>query len=401
MRKISLTLIGCYIGILSAFSQGTKDSTAYKSRKLRLDEINFVSGYYKQSGNNSAVTGGIGTEELTDIANTIELRMLRYDRGGRKHSFSFELGVDHYTSASSDRIDPATISSPSYSDTRYYPTLGWSVQDEAKGFTAGLTAAYSYEYDYKSMGVGLNLGKTSKDGNRELSLRLQAFFDTWAVILPIELRMPMGNPGDHDHGIERYAPRNSYSAALTLSQVINRNLQLAFIAEPAFQDGLLATRYQRVYFTDGSVQAENLPGRRFKLPLALRASLFAGDAVVLRPYYRFYTDDWGLQAHTAELETALKLSPFTSLTPFYRFYTQSEADYFAPYQKHAGASPFFTSDYDLSRFTSHFFGAGIRLTPEKGLLGLRRLNALELRYGHYRRSNGLRSDQLSLHLKIR
>src|SRR5579875_3087683 len=115
MRKLSLAVIGMYLSILSAFAQDktVADSTQYKSKKLSLDEINFVSGYYHQDGNHSAVTGGIGTEKLNDFANTIELKMSKYDSKWRKHSFDFELGVDHYTSASSDKIDPYTISSPS------------------------------------------------------------------------------------------------------------------------------------------------------------------------------------------------------------------------------------------------------------------------------------------------
>ena len=32
-------------------------------------EANFLSSYYNQDGNNSPVTGGVGTESLTDFAN--------------------------------------------------------------------------------------------------------------------------------------------------------------------------------------------------------------------------------------------------------------------------------------------------------------------------------------------
>ena len=82
-----------------------------ENRKLKFEEINFVSGYYHQNGNNSAVTGGIGTEKLTDFANNIELKLSKYDRKDRKHTLALTAGIDHYTSASSDKIDPYTISS--------------------------------------------------------------------------------------------------------------------------------------------------------------------------------------------------------------------------------------------------------------------------------------------------
>ena len=123
MRILFLSVLGMYISILGAFSQTSKDTAQYKSKKLQLEEIDFVSGYYRQDGNNSAITGGIGTEKLTDITNTIELKLFTYDKKQRKNQFRVELGIDHYTSASSDKIDPKTISSASMDDTRMYPSL--------------------------------------------------------------------------------------------------------------------------------------------------------------------------------------------------------------------------------------------------------------------------------------
>ena len=109
MKKLTLAAIALYVGILSAFSQNsTADHPAYKSRKLTFEEANFVSSYYQQNGNNSAVTGGVGTEKLTDYSNSFEVRLQKFDKRNRKHSFDIELGVDHYTSASSDKIDPYT-----------------------------------------------------------------------------------------------------------------------------------------------------------------------------------------------------------------------------------------------------------------------------------------------------
>src|SRR6476661_207077 len=214
MRKIYLSALALYIGILSAFSQDpTTDSSAYKSRKLQVDEVNFVSGYYHQDGNNSAVTGGIGTEKLTDLANTIELKLSKYDSRLRKHSFDFELGVDHYSSASSDKIDPYTISSASKSDTRVYPSAGWSIKNEQKNTTFGVNASFSNEFDYRSFGIGTSFTKASKDNNREFTGKLQAYLDQWSVILPIELRQNTGNNREHDDYPSE--PRNSYSASLS------------------------------------------------------------------------------------------------------------------------------------------------------------------------------------------
>jgi len=396
MRKLSLSVIGMYLGILSAFSQ--TDSSQYKSRKLQTDEINFVSGYYHQNGNNSAVTGGIGTEKLTDFANTIELKLSRYDRHYRKHSFTLGLGVDHYSSASSDKIDPNTISSASSADTRFYPSLAWSIRNEKNRTTLGLNTSFSNEFDYRSFGIGASFTKTSKDNNREFTGKAQAYFDQWSVILPIELRT---NTGNREHDDYPSSPRNSFSAALDLSQVVNRNLQVMLITEPTYQSGLLATKYQRIYFKNGSLSTETLPDTRFKLPVGLRANYFAGDKLIIRSFYRYYQDNWGIKAHTVDLELPLKITPFFSISPFYRYYTQTAAKYFAPYGQHDPSETYFTSDYDLSAFHSQYFGSGFRMAPPEGVFKIKHFNSLEIRYGHYLRSNGLTSDQLSLQLKFK
>jgi hypothetical protein len=396
MRKLSLTVIGMYASILAAFSQGSTDSSAYKNKKLSLEEINFVSGYYHQDGNNSAVTGGIGSEKLTDIANTFELKLSKYDNKFRKHSFNLELGIDHYTSASSDKIDPSTISSPSHADTRIYPSLAWTIENEKKKTTFGLTGSFSNEFDYKSIGLGASFTKASKNNNREFTAKLQTYLDQWSVIYPIELRAPSFRNGN---GVQGQSPRNSYNGSFSLSQVINQNLQLLIIAEPSYQSGLLATKYQRVFFKDGTELTETLPGTRMKIPVGIRANYFLGDRFIIRSFYRYYHDDWGTRAHTIDMELPVKITPFFSLSPFYRFYSQNAVDYFAPYAQHNRSEKYFTSDYDLSKFTSHFFGTGFRLAPPKGVLGVQKLNSIEIRYGHYQRSNGLQSNEISLHLK--
>ena len=404
MKKISLVAMGMYISILGAFSQTktTDDSSLYKSRKLSPDEVNFVSGYYHQDGNNSAVTGGIGTEKLTDFANTIDLKLSNYDSKNRKHILGLEVGIDHYTSASSDKIDPRTISSASMSDTRFYPSASWNIQNEQKGINFGVNASFSKEYDYTSYGVGLNFTKTSQDKNREFSAKLQGYFDTWKVIYAYELKPSGYSSGSHrDPGTTDYKPRDSYSADLSYLQVINKRMQVMFLFNPSYQKGLLATKYQRVYFTDGSERTETLPDKRFKISLGVRANYFLGDNIILRSFYRYYQDDWGLKAHTIDLETAVKLTPFVSLSPFYRFYSQNAVNYFAAYAQHDAAETYYTSDYDLSKFTSNFFGAGIRTAPPKGVLGIQNWSSFELRYGHYTRSNGLHSDELSLHIKFK
>lgn len=401
MRKLSLTVIGLYIGLLAAFSQSSKpaDSTVYKPKTLTFEEANFVSSYYTQDGNHSAVTGGIGTEKLTDYSNSIELKFLRYDKKSRKHSYDFELGVDHYTSASSDLIDSKANSSASHADTRVYPSANWTMENEKKGSAFGMGGSISYEFDYLSFGGNINFAQKTKDKSGEFSGKFFAYLDNLKQILPVELRTGSYVPR-HEEDYPT-AARNTFGTSLSYSQIVNSRLQLAFLMDVIYQQGYLGLPFHRVYFNNGTEQVENLPGTRLKIPVGFRANYFVGDNLIIRSYYRYYHDDWGLDAHTFNLETSVKLTPFVSVTPFYRYYTQTAVKYFAGYGAHTASDQYYTSNYDLSKFNSQFFGAGIRLVPPKGVFGIAHLNMLELRYGHYTKNIGMNSDVVSLNLKFK
>lgn len=418
MKKLYLGVLWLYFGILTSFAQThqtvqppatrnnlpgqSEDSSGYQSKKLTVDEVNLVSAWYHQDGNRSAVTGGIGTESLTDFANTIDLQISKFSSRLHKNTLNFELGVEHYTSASSDKIDPYSVSSASMSDTRIYPSVNWTNTNVKTGNAIGLSASYSHEYDYQSYGAGFNLTHLSKDKNTQFDLRLQAFLDTWMVILPVELRPPGYGSGSHeDERPVDYKPRNSFSAGLSLAQVINKRFQAMLIIEPSYQHGLLATKYQRDYFTDGSARVENLPDNRYKLPIGIRMNYFLDDYFIIRTFYRFYMDNWGVRAHTFELEVPVKLSSFFSVSPFYRYNNQQGTRYFTPYGMHHVNDQYYTSDYDLSTMHSSFIGLDLRVSPPKGVLGSRHFTALELRYGHYLRSTGLNSNIVTLAMKFK
>ena len=397
MKRIFITGLAL-LGLFQAYSQTTPtDSTTYKSQKLKIDEINLVSSYYKQDGDNSAVTGGVGTEELTDIANTIDVKLIRYNKAGKKQTFDVEVGVDRYTSASSDRIDLKANSSASSEDVRFYPSLSYMVENEEKGTTLGVGVSSSTEYDYQSFGGNVSYSKKTKDRSGEFTAKFQAFLDQVKMIKPVELRGGSGGSGTE--------ARNTFAASLSYSQIINQNFQIMFLADVITQQGYLSLPFHRVYFNDSTGETdsnqESLPDTRLKIPLAIRASYFLGDNVIIRAYYRYYTDDWKLTSHTANIEIPVKLSPFFSLSPFYRYYTQSAIKYFKGYKEHDGTEEFYTSNYDVSQFNSNFLGMGLKFSPLKGVLGMKHFHTLEMRYGHYTRSTNMVSNIVSINIKYK
>jgi len=384
-----------------SFRMGVVNPSESSFRKLKLEEINLVSSYYNQDGNHSAVTGGIGTEKLIDFANSLDIKMSFLDKKSRKHTLLAEAALDYYSSASSDMIDPRSVSSASMTDVHFYPTLSWNMKNDQKHQTVGTSLSYSTEWDYQSNGINFMYSKTSKDNNTEFNLKLGAFFDTWSVILPYELRPEgYGSGAEGDQNIA-YKKRNSYNLSLGISQIVNKRLQVMAVVEPSYQEGLLSTPYHRLYFKNGTEKVEKLPGTRAKLPIGLRASYFLGDRFIIRTFYRYYQDNWDMQAHTFSIETPIKLTSFVSITPHYRYNTQTAVKYFAPIYSHSITESYYTSDFDISDFRSAFWGAGIRLAPPGGVFGIKHWNMAEIRYGHYNRSNGMVANIITLSAKFK
>ncbi|MCE1168201.1 MAG: DUF3570 domain-containing protein [Sphingobacteriia bacterium] len=424
MKKIVVTVAALLF--MMQVSKAQTDSSEY--RKLKFQEINFITSYYSQDGNHSAVTGGEGTEHLTDFGNSIDLHLKGFDRKLNVHNLSFELGLDTYTSASSNNIDKVrdpnfvpvvstsasssykeggtVISSASKSDFRISPSVNYLFENVRKNFSIGTGLSFSNEFDYTSFGANLLFVKSFNNKNTEFSAKASAFLDQWKILLPLELRGVYNNGFKYDH-LEK-APRNSYNLALAWSQVLNREIQFSLLADIGYQTGQLGTAYQRVYFYDGDldpindvVYSEKMPDTRFKTPFGVRLNYFMTDRIILRSFYRYYSDDWGIKAHTAEVELPIKITPFISLAPFYRYYTQTEAKYFKPMGEHLLTDEFYTSDYDLSKFNSNMFGINFRLVSGDGILGIRSINTLELRYNYYDRSDGLNSHLITLALKFK
>lgn len=396
MKKIFLTAAAVFV-LLHSFAQTTpKDITGFQSRKLKLEEINLVSSYYTQDGNNAAVTGGIGSQKLTDIANIFDVKLTKYDLKSRKHTFGLEVGIDHYTSASSDKIDLQANSSASHADTRIYPSLSWSMENETKGSTFSLGLSSSSEFDYQSFGGNISFSQKTPNKSGEFTAKFQTYLDQVSLILPAELRVNIQRGDNYET-----SARNTFAGSISYSQIINERLQIMFLADAVQQKGYLSLPFHRVYFKDGSVHQENLPNSRFKIPLGFRANYFIGDQFIVKTYYRYYTDNWGLKSHSADLEVPIKINAFFSLSPFYRYYTQTAAKYFAPFQTHTIANQYYNSNYDLSKFSSNFYGAGIRFAPPKGIFGFQHLSMLELRYGHYSKNINMSSDIVSLNIKYK
>lgn len=393
---ISVALFVCGI----AFGQNEGDSS-----KVDLDDIDvtFLSSYYEQDGNHAAVTGGYGTEYLNNIAPSVIINF----PVDTIRSLSLVGGVDYYSSASTDNIDNATldpnhVSGESSSDLRGYATLGYKVKNNQKRTERGIALGFSQEYDVSSGQISSSWGKSSENKNRSIALKGSYYFDNWKLIAPIELR-----------GLASYPTNIRHTGNFSVSGVtlINRRMKASITADFTAQQGLLSTPFHRVYFLDSPVtKVEYLPSFRYKTPIGLRLNYAISSDVFLRTFYRYYWDNWGVVGHSFKVEMPIKIKKVFKIYPFYRYHVQTASDYFRSYGNSLSTNEYYTSDHDLSQFTTHKYGAGIKWSPFDGIAKWGTpwkkgyssyFKSMEFRYAHFNRSDGLQADIFTVALQFK
>ncbi|MFT4848532.1 MAG: hypothetical protein ACI83B_001063 [Sediminicola sp.] len=408
MKKLFSSIFLCSFVISNA-----QDSTAtYKKRVLETTEIDFITSYYSQDGSNAAVTGGRGTEELTDIAGSIIVSIPLND----DDVLTIDAGVSAYTSASSSNVDPFDSDQPadpfvassgeSSSDLWANGTFGYSHSSDSRNDIVSAKVSVSSEYDYFSLGFGGNYSKLFNEKNTEIGISANVYLDKWSLIYPSELR---DNASFKELDEKK---RNSYSLGVNFSQILTKNIQGSLSIDVIQQQGLLSTPFHRVYFADVADtfienfhladDIERLPNTRFKTAIGGRLNFYINEIFVLRTYYRYYFDDWGIASHTASLEVPIKITDKFTVYPSYRFYNQTAADYFNTYNTAMSTDEFYSSDFDLSQYDANQYGFGINYTDIFAKLHIAKfgLKSVDLKYNYYKRNSGLSSSIITAGVKF-
>lgn len=437
--KNKIVFVLTFFSLVSFAQESDSTEVAYKKRVLESTEVDFLMSYYQQDGIHSAVSGGKGMEKLSDITPTIVVSMPLND----DDVLTVDAGLSAYSSASSGNINPFDSNTPS----PWQASSGASAQDALTTLVVNYShssddrntiwnahVSGSVEYDYSSVGFGGGLTKLFNDKNSEFNISGNVYLDTWKPIYPKELH------DFKDYGLNggiynrftittedplNFAPynpekfdfhnnknRNSYSLSFSFSQVVTRKIQFSLFLDVLQQQGLLSTPYQRIYFADKvnyfinefqlADDIERLPNSRFKIPVGTRWNFYLSERFVLRTYYRYYWDNWGIDSHTFNVELPVKLTDKFTVYPMYRYYTQNQSKYFAPYEMHLSTEKYYTSDYDLSTFNANQYGFGVTYTDifTSAKIWKFGLKNIDLRFNHYKRSDGLHSNIVSFGIKF-
>ncbi len=156
------------------------------------------------------------------------------------------------------------------------------------------------------------------------------------------------------------ADMESKSYNLGVSQIVTRNLILSGEYEVITDEGWLNSPYRSVRYlitpSEQGFQPEKYPNTHSSNAASIKGKYFLPWRAALDGSYRFYTDTWGVIAHTAELGYVHPLkTPWAGGDWIFEgrvhYYTQTAADFYADLFPRADFSNFMARDKELSTYS--------------------------------------------------
>lgn len=277
----------------------------------------------------------------------------RYDGGGvtvegpsvlvrKKIGESVSVAANYYVDLiSSASIDVVTTASP-YSERREQKSLSADYLHGKSMYSLGYVE--SEESDYKSQTA---FGSVSQDLFGDLTTVTLGFSRGWDTV---------GKRGEPD--FEQRTDRRNYRVGV--AQVLTRNLLGTFNYETTTEEGYLQNPYRTMRFAIGggfSGAPEIYPRTRTGNASAVLLKYYLPWRAALSGQYRFYTDTWGINAHTARVEFTQPFAKRWVFTGSYRFYKQNEADFYSDLFPSANYQNFMGRDKEIAAYTGHTIGA--------------------------------------------
>jgi len=261
-------------------------------------------------------------------------------KAGKNLSIVGNYYVDMVSSAS---IDVVTTASP-YTEERKQWSLG---ADYLRGDTTmrfGYTNSTESDYDANTYNFSVSQ-------------------DMFSSLTTLTLSYALGNDTvgkSGDPAFERDLDKHIYGVGLT--QIITKNLIATLNFETMTDEGYLNNPYRSVRYLDDSdilgrgysFEEELYPNTRTSNALGIRARYFLPYRAAIESEYRFFTDTWDIESHTASLTYVHPWRDYTFEAKF-RYHDQTGAHFYQDLFSRSEATNFRGRDKELSPLTSYTY----------------------------------------------
>jgi hypothetical protein len=160
----------------------------------------------------------------------------------------------------------------------------------------------------------------------------------------------------------RDADHRGYS--IGISQILTRSLIGSFNFEVLTDQGYLQSPYRKILYLNpqaglGYTQAEQVyPHTRTSNAGAFELKYYLPYRAAVTGKYRYFSDTWGIRAHTAEIGYTQPAWKQWIFDGSFRFYKQNAASFYSDMFPRANFQNFLARDRELAAFNSYSVGFG-------------------------------------------
>ena len=225
------------------------------------------------------------------------------------------------------------------------------------------TANFSKEFDWLSMGGGYTYSQDFNQRSTTLTAGIGLAIDNIDPIggapIPLSEMAPPGSPQPK----EADESRNTVDFLVGVTQVLSRKTITQFNFGISQSDGYHTDPFKIVSEINdatgqpnGTYYHESRPDSRQRTTLYWKTAHHLTEDVI-NFTYRYYTDDWGVDAHTMDLKYRYRLTARDYLQPHIRYYSQTAADFYRHSLLASEALPEYVSaDLRLGEFDTITYG---------------------------------------------
>ena len=330
-RRAGLPLLVAGLGTLAARKAGAQ---SYIDSRLLL---------YQESGGRTQVVDPLFflRQDFGETAGQLDLTV-GYDVVSGASPTGGYPTLDVTTSASGGTSASGQVPLVSYSDRR--ASLAAAYRRRFGSHLPEVDLSYAKENDYTARSLGISDAWTMLEGRGTLHLGLSLSDD---VVAPVGRDVKLPKRG------------NGYSLGWTW--VLGERDVVDVSASLMALSGYLDDPYKVVPIgapEDGTTAPEHRPDSRSRFALVARYGHHYRWDGAIKTSYRFYSDDWGVRAHTVELVYDQRLGSDWIVSPQLRLYVQSAASFYG--SLFVEPQQFMSADYRLSAF--HSVLAGLKVS---------------------------------------
>jgi hypothetical protein len=270
---------------------------------------------------------------------------------GEKFAASANYYMDFVTSASID----VQLSASKYKEERTQKSLGLEYLNGKSTYSIGVIG--SDESDYVADTAYFSL---SQDLFGDLTTVSLTYRRGWNDVF--RNVKDANGARIRDPGFQDQVDTRAY--AVGLSQILTRNLILGANYEVITDEGFLNSPYRSVRYVSPSdptgfaLQAEVYPRTHTSNAASVRARYYLPYRAAIEGSYRFFTDTWGVDAHTVDINYTHPAFRRWVFDGRVRYYRQTAADFYSDLFPRRDFANFLARDKELSTFNSVTLGVG-------------------------------------------